>query len=223
VQLVHNGDVVEDIPSLTSTWRPWADAEITVQTQLVAPCSRWPDWYLRWHRVTNASQDLRVCGVQGGFAIQGRGARAGETLPSFRNTDAFLATHSTSDFAFPEGTLAKQNNVLICSDAGASGIRTLGLSSNGRPLQTTQAELLKPDANTNLMWQRTLIPTLKVEGSVTTTGALEFGSAVFALARTEDRRERYDGMDVLGLWGDVPVIDAGKAGTSDKEWYVRVG
>jgi hypothetical protein len=222
-QLVHKGEVVEDIPSLTSTWKPWADADITVQTHIVAPCSRWPDWYLRWHRVTNtSSQGLRVRGVQGGFAIQGRGARTGETLPRFTSTDAFSTTHSTSDNASPEGTLAIQNSVLICSDAGASGIRTLELSSGGHSLQTTQAELLKPDANTNLMWQRTLIPTLKVEGSATSERTLEFGSAVFALARTEDRRERYDGADVLGLWGDAPVIDTGKGRTSDKEWYVRI-
>jgi hypothetical protein len=222
-QLVHKGEVVEDIPSLTSTWKPWADADITVQSHIVAPCSRWPDWYLRWHRVTNtSSQGLRVRGVQGGFAIQGRGARTGETLPRFTSTDAFSTTHSTSDNASPEGTLAIQNSVLICSDAGASGIRTLELSSGGHSLQTTQAELLKPDANTNLMWQRTLIPTLKVEGSATSERTLEFGSAVFALARTEDRRERYDGADVLGLWGDAPVIDTGKGRTSDKEWYVRI-
>ncbi|KAF3038246.1 hypothetical protein E8E11_006903 [Didymella keratinophila] len=37
-------EAVETIPTLASHWRPWRDAEVEVDTVLVSPCSRWPDW-----------------------------------------------------------------------------------------------------------------------------------------------------------------------------------
>ena len=45
--------VVEEIPTLECVWRPWRDAEIFVETVLLAPSSRWPDWHVRLHRIVN--------------------------------------------------------------------------------------------------------------------------------------------------------------------------
>jgi len=88
------------------------------------------------------------------------------------------------------------------------------------------AEVLKPDANTNLMWQRTLIPTIRNELSIPpdTRGqpASEFGSAVFALARTGDREERYAGLSYSELWGGVPVLDTGREKEEEEEWYIKL-
>jgi hypothetical protein len=226
-RLLRNGELVEEIPCLVSKWRPWAEADVTVQTHVVAPCSRWPDWYLRWHRVTNAgSGAVKMQAVEGGFAIQGRGDRCGEVLPVYANSAELSRAAGRSEVSFPEGTATTQNATLICSNTGASGIAILNPYSENYQSRVTNAEVLKPDANTNLMWQRTLIPTIRRELHVapSTTGqpSCEFGSAVFALARTVDREERYAGLDHGDLWNDVPVLDRGVGELEDREWYVRV-
>jgi len=226
-QLMRNDEFIEDIPCLTSTWKPWADADVTVQTHIVAPCSRWPDWYIRWHRFTNTgSGTVNIQAVQGGFAIQGRGDKYGEVLPTHAHTSDFPREASRNNAAFPQGTVTTQNTTLICSNAGASGIAALNPNNTDRPTTRMYAEVLKPDANTNLMWQRTLIPTIRNELSVppNTRGqsASQFGSAVFALARTNDREERYTGLSYSELWGDVPVLDAGRGQQKDGEWYIKL-
>ncbi|KAI4654329.1 uncharacterized protein J4E78_007374 [Alternaria triticimaculans] len=226
-QLMRNDEFVEDIPCLTSTWKPWADADITVQTHIVAPCSRWPDWYIRWHRFTNnGSSVINIQAVQGGFAIQGRGDKYGEVLPTHAHSSEFSIQASRNNASFPQGTVTTQHSALICSNAGASGITALNSDSSDYLSERTYAEVLKPDANTNLMWQRTLIPTVRNELSIppNTRGqpVSEFGSAVFALARTKDREERYAGLSYSELWGDVPVLDTGRGKQRDGEWCIRL-
>jgi hypothetical protein len=230
-QLIHNGELAENIHVLTSTWKPWADANITVQTDLIPPCSRWPDWYLRWHRITNTgSNTVKIHAVQGGFAIQGRGNKHGEVLPTYVHSSdlSFTPNHNTQPF--PEGTVTTRGSTLVCSNAGASGISILGPHNDnddgGDSLKGAHAEVLKPDANTNLMWQRTLIPVIRNELDIAPSTASrpssQFGSAVFALARTVDREERYAGLDHSALWTDVPVLDTliGKRG--DGEWHIKL-
>ncbi|KAJ4371219.1 hypothetical protein N0V83_004436 [Neocucurbitaria cava] len=213
VELRYNNDVSEIVPSLSGKWKPWVDADIEVHTYLVAPTRRWPDWCVRWHRITNNGlNSVKISVVQGGFAIQGREHALGQPLPAFTDVHRLVASNTTQSLGFPEGTLQTEDGCLICSAAGASGIRSLniGLEKCGKehPISETQSEVLKPDANTNLMWQRTLIPTIKLV--LSSSQNVEFGSAVFALSRTNDRREQYAGLDIENLWNDVPVISTEK-------------
>jgi hypothetical protein len=226
-ELMHNGEFVEHIPSLTSTWKPWADADITVQTHIIAPCSRWPDWYLRWHRFTNTGfSSVKIHAIQGGFAIQGRGDKHGELLPTHAHSSDLSFAPDRSNQPFPEGTVTTRNSALVCSNAGASGIAILSSHSDDHAIEVTYAEVLKPDANTNLIWQRTLIPIIRNALSIppSTTGhpLPEFGSAIFALARTSDREERYAGLEHDKLWNDIPVLDRMTGDTSGKEWYIKL-
>ena len=198
-----------------------------MQTHIVAPCSRWPDWYIRWHRFTNTgSGTVNIQAVQGGFAIQGRGDKYGEVLPTHAHSSEFSIQASRNNASFPQGTVTTQNSALICSNAGASGIAALNPNSTDHSTTKMYAEVLKPDANTNLMWQRTLIPTIRDELCIppSTTGQppSEFGSAVFALARTSDREERYAGLSYSELWGDVPVLDTGTGEEREGEWYIKL-
>jgi hypothetical protein len=205
--------VVEKLPMLKSKWRPWRDAEIEVTTYLVPPTRRWPNWYVRVHQFRNAGAgEVRLQTVQGGFTIQGRGAERGEVLPVLTGVRGLAISDGR---AFPEGTIQASDGALICSDAGASGMRVINIGST----RTERAEIMKPDANTNLMWQRTLIPTITAEID-SQDGML--ASAVFALARTSDRKERYAGLDVGKLWEDVPVV-SGTAGSDNRpEWYITL-
>ncbi|KAL6709032.1 hypothetical protein ACN47E_002159 [Coniothyrium glycines] len=209
-QLYSRDTIAEIVSVLTSTWRPWKDADIQIETFLVAPCKRWPDWYVRWHRVKNGSQVAMIHAVQGGFAIQGRGAKLGEVLPRHDNVGDLSDKRHEQTFA--EGTIQSAEGAMVSSSAGTSGIRPL---PSTRPQQDVQvaAEVLKPDANTNLIWQRTLIPTLRAEIRPQEDGC-SFGSAVFALARTSDRQERYAKLDIAQLWNDVPLVRITQPDTS---------
>ncbi|KAI8935138.1 hypothetical protein NX059_007732 [Plenodomus lindquistii] len=201
------GREVGAVPTMKSVWRPWRDGGVEVHTTLIAPTARWPDWYVSHHRIKQAgSSKGKILAVQGGFAIQGRGQARGGVLPAFTDTSA-LASETTQ--RFPEGTVVDSDGVLVCSNAGASGLRHLDMHTRDqhtdKVFESVTPDLLKPDANTNLIWQRTLIPTIRRE---TKPGFREvtFATAVFALARTEDRADRYDKLDIGGLWDDVPVV-----------------
>lgn len=227
--LMHKGKVVETLPVLKSTWRPWKDAHVLVTTLLVPPSQRWPDWYIRWHNITNTGpEDVQLQAVQGGFAIQGRGKTRGEVLPFLTSASELEASNLNEEIPFPEGALTQDGiSALVVSSAGASGIRTLSAYSEQASMVEQQAQVLKPDANTNLIWQRTLIPTVNVQAeaksSVSREEAVQFGCAVFALGLTEDRAERYAGLDVEKLWSDVPVVRPGDNEKSrNDEWYISI-
>jgi hypothetical protein len=198
--------IMEILPILRSTWKPWRDADVEVTTHLVPPSKRWPDWYIRVHEVKNkGSKKVRIQSVQGGFAIQGRGSKLGEVLPAVRDITAVTAQGNETS---PEVTFENPVGALVCSNAGASGIRAIDIRSQDADISELEniqhGEILKPDANTNLIWQRTLIPTIKSEFTSAKRHLLV--SAVVALARTEDREEQYLGLDISRLWEDVPVL-----------------
>lgn len=222
VSLNKGGKNVEAIQALNNCWEPWKDAKIKVHTTLVAPCSRWPDWYVRFTKIENPDSipvTLHLC--QGGFALQGRGSKKGEVLPNLAESVAFEATDTLS---FVEGTLETVDSALICSDAGASGIRSIALQclpgeEHSAEDATSTGHVLKPDANTNLMWQRTLIPTVRSETRVLNPGdCAHLVTAVFAVARSSDRIAQYDALSLQKLWKDVPIVRAGKLRSkADKE------
>ncbi|KAF2853082.1 hypothetical protein T440DRAFT_497081 [Plenodomus tracheiphilus IPT5] len=225
--LYRGAQVVGTMPTLESVWRPWVDADIAVHTTLVAPSERWPDWYVTQHRITQSgppSPHAKIVAVQGGFAIQGRGHARGQVLEAFEHVETLV--HGKG-IGFSEGTITTPSSTLILSSAGASGIRNLSASSTLHQHPQTpithihiSPDILKPDANTNLIWQRTLIPTLKLE-TASAFREVRFATAVFALARTADRVSGYEGLDVEGLWGDGPVL--GGEGDGDGEgYYFRV-
>ncbi|KAF2706228.1 hypothetical protein K504DRAFT_493389 [Pleomassaria siparia CBS 279.74] len=209
--LVQDGQIVETIPTLKSTWKPWKDADVKVSTTLIAPCRRWPDWYVRIHEVrsTGNGGGPVVQAVQGGFAIQGRRAKAGDVLPSFDDEDPFFVSQADT---FPEGTLQSPHSggALVCSSAGVSGIRCLDMhieSLSNKSLVLTEAEVLKPDANTNLIWQRTLIPTLRGKTKPLSGGhAAIFVTGVFAVSRKAGSEQVYDQLDLRTRWEDIPVL-----------------
>ncbi|KAF3044369.1 hypothetical protein E8E12_009757 [Didymella heteroderae] len=128
-------------------------------------------------------------------------------------------------FSVPTGPLIQQ---MAPDNAGASGIKSIALLSsagvqNSSGDVASTGQVFKPDANTNLMWQRTLIPTIRSETKMLNSGdSLRLMSAVFAVARTADRIDQYDALDLQKLWGDVPVVRAGelssKVGGDDQEY-----
>ncbi|KAG9202789.1 hypothetical protein G6514_004043 [Epicoccum nigrum] len=219
VQLKEGNAVIEQIPTLQSTWKPWKDADVNIKTILVAPSSRWPDWYVRISSVSNTGRTAVALSItEGGFAIQGRGSVKGESLPGLA-ADAIVARNTGLSFA--EGTLETSDGALICSSAGASGIKSVDLrnSTGDKPVPEnwkSTGQITKPDANTNLIWQRTLIPTIRSETTTLGPGdEARFVSAVFAAARKSGSTLLYDKLDLQRLWGDVPILRAGELSSAD--------
>ncbi|KAF1977548.1 hypothetical protein BU23DRAFT_660042 [Bimuria novae-zelandiae CBS 107.79] len=206
--LRRGGQILEEIPTLRNTWRPWKDANVEVATLLIAPCQRWRDWHIRVHQFKNlGNSEITISMVQGGFAIQGREDRLGGTLPSYKGASSkdhdniFL---ERGESAFPEGTQETGISALICSNAGSSGIRMMSSSSSF--FQQSKGEVLKPDSNTNLIWQRTLIPTLKSTATLREGTTGQVVSAVYAVGRNLGFEDEYKGISVEEGWKDAPLI-----------------
>lgn len=196
-------EILETIPALRSSWRPWQDANVEVRTILIAPCKRWPDWYFRVHAIVNlGNSEIEIRTVQGGFAIQGREDKLGGVLPSHNQELSAPEFLKSNGSAFPEGTQETSAGALVCSNAGSTGIRSLISTLSHQ----SKAEVLKPDSNTNLMWQRTLIPTITGITKIPPGSSTDLVTAVFAVARRNGFENEYSQGHVAEKWQDIPEL-----------------
>ncbi|OCT50354.1 hypothetical protein CLCR_06745 [Cladophialophora carrionii] len=151
-------------PVLSSTWEPWKKSDLVVRTTLVPVGQYWPGWHVRIHRLSwqrSSASESWHCS-DGGFAISAVAAN-GTFLPHVQLETA------TSELDRSEGAWVSEGSCLIASMAGISGATDLGASTTliksdaGSPLKACpgRAVILKPDANTNLISQRTQIPTVQ--------------------------------------------------------------
>lgn len=197
------GGKAEVVPTLLSMWKPWRSLDVTVATTLIAPSRRWPDWHVRVHKISiEPDSNIRLSAVEGGFAIHGR--RVLDGLPIRPVTAQGLVGLGISERPF-EATLTEPGGCLVCSSDGVSGIRQLGLGDLSLPTYDSVGSMLHPDANTNLMRQRTLIPALRSTISSMVTGSINsyyMASGVFAMAEQRGT--------VAERWNDPPVVRAGR-------------
>ncbi|KAK0385388.1 hypothetical protein NLU13_7864 [Sarocladium strictum] len=162
-----NGSANRTTPAASVRWYPWSDRAVSVTTTLIPPTDLWPDWHIRVHRIRVHETLGTLHTVEGGFALSGRRLHDGSSLP--------VVTEIPPDATLGyEGVIETPDSALILSSAGASGIvsyRSGGLANNW-----PQPELsaMKPDANTNLACQRTLLPV--VENSF--VGGLDEGTEI---------------------------------------------
>lgn len=201
-------------PALVSGWRPWKPFDLQIETVLVPPLEQWPGWHVRIHKLTwktrqmNATVDL----VDAGFAISSQGAKGG-VLPhldgELRHHDASKREHGCG--VAQEGVWEGAAACLILSDAGASGVADL--SGNNQEVSLTNVEgakhsrrgyILQPDANTNLVAQRTLIPTIyhNFDVSDQDSGDVGFVIGIFAVAASAG----LDPVRIREMWQNKPNI-----------------
>jgi uncharacterized protein DUF2264 len=144
----------EQTPVLVSLWKPFPD--VAVKTILVPPQEATPNWHLRIHHVTAGRE---VMTADGAFAIRNVSATTGRYLDPY---DA-KAGEGTSpkiignyDLNTPEAWAdGLQGAFAVSVAAGASGIKALEDGSKRR------ANLVNADPNSNLVENRTTIPTLQ--------------------------------------------------------------
>lgn len=165
-----------EIPILTSAWYPWPD--VRVETILVPPTEKHPNWHLRLHTITS---ERNILTAEASFSIYGQDPE-GRTLPAFNGT---------------LGRIEAPREALAVSPAGAVGIVDI---SPGE--EATAGEVLNADANSNLIWNRTVIPFVRGEVK---KGTRRFATAVYALPGDEKAR----GEVVKGWkegWESRPVV-----------------
>lgn len=189
-------------PVLATTvkWYPWGDKGIEVSTTLIPPTNIWPDWHVRIHRVRVNSALHSLHTVEGGFAVPGRCSRDGSTLPeiSALSGDMKIGTN--------EGVVQEtSDSILMLSKAGASGLASQHGTDTGK--YSTKAQALKPDANTNLAYQRTLIPVIArdVERDIQAGEEFVFITRVFAISATANCNRRVS-VSLEDRWADRPLV-----------------
>lgn len=202
--LFANG-VREKIPVLISSWKPWAMFDITIESALMASSTHWPDWHVRIHKISVGSDasafDFET--VEGGFAIYGRREADGLPIPS---SESIKQVSSQSGTRSTELCYTSSESCLVVSSQGASGIcSTKPASAN--PIPNTlhaSGSMLKPDSNTNLMCQRTLIPTLTA--TIPAAESKEHRcfylvTCVFAMSNARS--------DLIDTWTNMPKVYLG--------------
>jgi hypothetical protein len=191
------------VSTLVNCWSPSKMSGLAVETTLIPPSDRWPDWHIRIHCITRAvvragsGAAHTVLTAEGGFAIAGRRKRDAGTLPKLFPEDL----RDIRDSAMEEGVLEDGAAALIVSYAGASGIAHL------RPSSSARGMVLKPDANTNLITQRTLIPTVRHE--LKFDAGAEGGEEVAVLivgVFAVDTKGVEDLGDMWRRWNDKPMV-----------------
>lgn len=206
------GSTRETLPVLVSSWRPWILLDVMVQTALIPPCSRWKDWHIRIHRVLPGDQDkyLQVDAIEGGFAVYGRKQSDGIPLSHYEQ-DTVLECHTGT---VSEAIIVAGQSCLVTSSAGVSGIRSIRpISHSARP-GSMEGHMLKPDSNTNLMCNRTVIPCLK--GGIDFQGSRDMICLVTAVFATSKRKE-----DTVAMWRDVPRISLDDTSGSDTNSFIQ--
>ncbi|RDW93635.1 glycoside hydrolase family 154 protein [Aspergillus mulundensis] len=207
----------ESVPIAQVQWKPWGGGAVVVDTTLVPPCARWPDWHVRVHRIrvdgNSTLQSLHL--VEGGFAI--------DRVPSDKKVKVLPFRSDDPGHSEAEGVYAFDDRAssLVVSKAGASGIvssatrHITGSASDGLVPGTVavEHEAMKPDSNTNLMAQRTLIPVSKVEVFDRSPGEeVVLVTRVFAATSKQSKNIKLDGRRddrIQQRWMDMPVVQIG--------------
>ncbi|KAH8692328.1 hypothetical protein BGW36DRAFT_327005 [Talaromyces proteolyticus] len=198
-----HGDEV--VPVARVQWYPWVhDRQVTITTTLIPPSTRWPDWHIRIHRIrVNGSSTLPSLHlVEGGFAISRVPASELRNLPEVsENDESFFNTILGKS----EGVYSSQNSTLVLSPAGASGIRGSASAVAGNVSISTEHEAMKPDSNTNIAAQRTLIPVTSHEVfEVGSESEIELVTSVFAVQA--DAAQSSNVRSLRDRWIDFPKV-----------------
>lgn len=181
----------DGVPVLSSSMKPWSD--VNVQTYLIPPAQGTPNWHIRAHRVTTGRH---LQSAEGAFAVYGCRENDGRTLTE--PTQSTTKDHAQTLLADGEGCHAASMECLVLSRSGAVGIVELLPSNSNR-----DGGVLNADANSNLIWARSVLPCLYADLKAGETKW--FVTAVFALPATvegwkEGWKARWDAKPVMPNW-----------------------
>ncbi|KAI8305612.1 hypothetical protein K4K61_005172 [Colletotrichum sp. SAR11_59] len=209
--IVNRDGVSFEVQSLVSTWKPWKYLDLWIETTLVPAMEHFPGWHVRVHKINVGSMadtpswidSIQL--VDGGFAIASHTTK-GNFLPEV----AFQGLRG-------EGFTQQTDNALVLSTAGASGIVDLPMKfdsvggivgQGGASGVKSEVFVLKADPNTNLIAQRTFIPTVKHHISLRQyfSGdhkSLHLSSGIFAIS-SQANLENVAGRNI---WQERPRVE----------------
>jgi hypothetical protein len=209
-----SGPKTTTVPVLISAWRPWKSTDFKIETILIPPLERWPGWHVRVHVLTWKAQysDSLFQLVDAGFAILSEGVK-GVVLPTLTPElrDLLSSEDEKASDVAQEGIWEGDYSCLVLSDAGASGIADLSAGAQKRPPfdpvfggRECRSDLLRPDSNTNLVAQRSRIPSLhhrfQVQGNSSEAWLI---TGIFAVSSSSG----LDNASIRELWRDKPRLD----------------
>jgi hypothetical protein len=201
----------EILPTLISTWKPWASLGLTVETRLIPPSHHWPGWHIRVHTISCAATspegsvtDHLIC-LDSGFSVSAQNCQG----------QALFETPCRIGFSSPaqtEGWWRDSQSCLVVSEAGASGV--INLSNLSRVIGDTgqniepDSKIIRPDANTNIMFQRTLIPAIQHKlvsrdagkNKATENNTLQIITGVFGARRSAEIGDE----EMWAMWKSPP-------------------
>lgn len=134
---------------LYAVWKPWSDVE--VRTWIVAGLP----WHIRIHRIdTRRPLDA----AESGFALGAEAELAERTAPGWAAaTGPQLAEREAREWAAATGPQLAERT----GQGWAAATGPLGASCVRNMLGYQTAELIRANANTNMLFPRTVIPTLR--------------------------------------------------------------
>ncbi|KAM5341325.1 hypothetical protein ACJ41O_014356 [Fusarium nematophilum] len=202
-----------EIPAISSIWKPFKYLDLEIETTLASLSPQFPGWHIRFHKV-NGLDSLKAVpwssGIQlvdASFAVLALSA-TGYHVPK-------ISEAASDDLS--EGCYSENSSILVSSQAGGSGaVNLTDLATAGIDEKVEgpagEAFLIEADPNTNLIAQRTFIPSIRyyIKSSQGESGATEkptesvlFATGIFGVSGHVDA----DGM--AEMWKKRPTLRLG--------------
>lgn len=162
---------------LRSSWRPFPD--VTVETRLIPPTAASQNYYLRVHKVV-AGRPLRT--AEAGWATYGQGSDGRALVQAFSGETSV-------------GGLEAVGSTRATTAGGSVGVVDVAVGGNK---VERQGKLVQSDPGSNLIFARSVLPTLMGQVPVGTTW---LATAVFGAPPSVSGRYEEE-------WGRVPVVPA---------------
>ncbi|KAI1070360.1 hypothetical protein LB507_010412 [Fusarium sp. FIESC RH6] len=218
----------DELPVVTSTWKPLKNIGLSIKTTLIPLSSHYVGWHVRFHLITDleTAESVPWCDsvelVDSSFAIRAL-TDGGHHIPSISSAD---------DSKVTEGYTVESSSVLIRSGSGASGIVDLtpliefkGTGHGGAPTLGGQGHLIAADPNTNLIAQRTFIPSIRYshrfatgKGSTSIPRAplsIVIATGVFGVSNVTTSPA-----EIAAFWKEKPKLEVGI--TSSNEIRINI-
>ncbi|CAK7207667.1 hypothetical protein SEUCBS139899_010478 [Sporothrix eucalyptigena] len=214
---VVGGQREETVTTASVRWYPWGDQAVQVDTTLVPPTDAWPDWHVRVHRIRINKAIPMLHAVEGGFTGPGRRRTDGGNVSVGAEKPSKLVLGETEQVVLGGGDAAA--SVVILSYRGALGLaidapvlrKAEDNGASSTPTVSARCAPLKPDSNTSLAYQRSLMPVTYLDVTDSTAGEIAAGTElvlvtkVFAIASASAKT------DITERWNNKPVVAFGKA------------
>ncbi|KAL1893132.1 hypothetical protein Sste5346_006564 [Sporothrix stenoceras] len=198
----------------TVRWYPWGDRAVQVDTTLVPPADGWPDWHVRVHRIRVNKAIPMLHAVEGGFAGPGRRSTDGGNIVPATEKPSKLVLGENEEVVLGDN---EDSSVLVLSSAGALGVAinkpVLRSSSQSTPTVNARCAHLKPDSNTSLAFQRSLVPTAYHDILDKATGEIAAGTELVLTTKVFAVRAGKDKTDITARWSSKPKVVFDEAGS----------